>query len=109
MNRAQRRKFDKAVGFDGASAVAEALQNETKIPDGAKVKLNVDQITARKDYRSKLPAYQDFVVRNRNTVFTARRVWPMKRHSFLELEEDTTKPKWLWWDGDLIVVEEEST
>lgn len=69
--------------------------------DGDKVKLKVEQIASRQDFVSKTSKYKEWLYANAEKVFTVHRVYPDELHSLIELEEDKTEPKWLWWDGDL--------
>lgn len=65
-----------------------------RFKDGDKVKLNVDKISGRKDFEVKSEPYSEFVLSNRNTVFTAK----MIQNNIVCFEEDT---RWLFWDEDL--------
>ena len=110
MNRAQRRKLDKKTGLKGLGKFMDHIHNNDapRVPDGAKVRIRYEQIMKRSDYASKTPAYRAFVesLRAQDPVFTAVR--PQAGKALVELQEDPTEPKWLWWDGDLELVKEEA-
>ena len=107
MNRKQRRKLDRAVGVNGFGKLMDAMTSTPVFSDGDKVKLRYEQIAKRTDYASKTENYRRFISENRDKVFTVRRITPGKEHSLIELVEDTSEPKWLWWDGDLKRISDE--
>lgn len=110
MNRENRRALKKKLRDKGSRALAadvlESLGNEIdkKIRDGDLVTLNVDQITARKDYPRMQGEYRQFVEASRDKVFVAHpyRERPDGISALIELEGVET---WLFWYGDLIQVE----
>lgn len=80
--------------------------DEPPLREGDKVRLNVPQITARKDYTHKQAEYREFVEQNGSVIFTVR-YYRKKQGSFPALVEFQEDPKWLFWVGDLIRVEDE--
>lgn len=110
LNRENRRALKKKLRDKGSRALAadvlESLGNEIdkKIRDGDLVTLNVDQITARKDYPRMQGEYRQFVEASRDKVFVAHpyRERPDGFSALIELEGVET---WLFWYGDLIQVE----
>lgn len=76
--------------------------------DGDRVKINVDQITVRPEWSGLNQAYCEFVLSNRDTVFTAkiRSATTGGYPVIVDLEEDRT---WSFWSGDLIRLETENT
>ena len=108
MNREQRRNLDRASGVRGVGTVVSLYGSRRPIPDGARVRLNIDQIEARADYASKSDRYKAFLHAHTDTVFTVRHVGPDSRHSLVELLEDDTVPKWLFLEMDLIPISKEA-
>ena len=101
MNRKQRRKLDRVVGMKGFGKVVDAATSAPVLSEGDRVMIRHDQIVNRTDYVSKNEAYKAFIEQNRDTVFTVHKVNAEKEHSLIELAEDESRPKWLWWEGDL--------
>lgn len=110
MNREDRRALKKKLKDKGSRTLAanilESLGNEIdkKIRDRDLVTLNVDQITARKDYPRMQREYRQFVESNRDKVFVAH---PHCERSdgFSALIGLEGVENWLFWYGDLIRVE----
>lgn len=110
MNREQRRALikkavKKGVPSERAKKIIEIAEHGAgehtdvqEIKTGDKVKLNVDAVKARKHYDAMLQTYRDFVEANADTVFTA----VVENSRLVHMEEE---PKWLFWCGDLILVE----
>ena len=74
------------------------------------MRLKVNQIKSHPDYSKNIDynkqQYHDFIDTNGNEVFTVEYDKNKKDSSTLVcLKEDTTDPKWLFWVGDLEVVE----
>lgn len=123
MNREERRKFDKKLQKAGFSSEQrnninvrlktqdlKLTENPTTCWEGEKVKLDYNRITSYPDYSQLRPEYREFIEANKNKVFTVE-FDPFKKEraiqnvdSMVQLEEDTTKPKWLFWAGDLIPI-----
>lgn len=111
MNREQKRAFVKRAKKKGvkgteAKAYAEIIsggagQNTAPqdITEGEKIKLNLEAIKSRKNYEVMSGKYKDFVNSNVDTIFTAH----VERGSLISLHEE---PKWLFWSGDLIKLDE---
>lgn len=80
------------------------LMSET-IPEGTKVRLNVERIFAQKDFASLQPRYKKFVFEARDKVFTVE-YDPERtdKPSLVCLAEDKSEIKWLWHVSDLEVV-----
>lgn len=111
MNREQRRKFSKrarkrgineditelylSMDRDGLEAPAPAQ----KIESGQKVMLDAERIRARRNYDRMTDQYKEFVDRNIDTIFTAK----VEKENLISMEEE---PRWLFWSGDLKLVEE---
>lgn len=113
MNRAQKRALVKrlkkrGVSEENAKRFVEAFESgkialpDLRITDGDKVRLNLKTITQREAYPEMNPVYRDFVESNADTVFTVRFDNPDSVVAYLEEE-----PKWRFYTGDLIRIEEE--
>lgn len=113
MNREQRRALAKRAQKHGMSKelaktyaeIASGTGEHTEAQlfnEGDKVRLNIESIKARKNYERMNPMYKEFVESAGDTVFTAH----VERTHIISLAED---PKWAFWSGDLIKVEEVST
>ena len=110
MNREQKRAFVKNAHKKGMSK--KQAENLLKITDtagntytppqpvntGDKVTLKVDVLTSKKNYDIMNPAYKEFVEKSEGIVFTA----VQEGTKLIHLEEE---PRWLFWCGDLNVVE----
>ena len=105
MNREQKRAFvkkakERGVSANAAKAYSEIISNGTgqatpkqDIAEDEKVKLNIETIKARQNYK-------EFVDTNADTIFTAH----IERTTLISLKEE---PTWLFWCGDLIKMKEE--
>jgi len=73
------------------------------IPEGVKVKLDIDEIMAQPDYLNLTEKYRTWVESHQNDVFTVEYEEKYGRvPKLVVLKEDTTKPQWIFWVGDLI-------
>ena len=111
MNREQRRKFTKRAKKRGIneditelylSMDRNGLETPAppqKIENGQKVMLDVERIKARRDYERMTALYKAFVDENAETVFTAK----VEKENLISMEEE---PRWLFWSGDLKIVDE---
>lgn len=102
MNRKKRREFTKKAKEKGVPeeyiksyiTMLNNKNNDSSIPDGTKIMLDVNKIRSGKNYERMLPEYKAFVESSKDRVFTAH----VKEGGLIELEEET---KWLFWPGDL--------
>lgn len=113
MNREQKRAFvkraqKKGVDKNAAKAYAEIISGGAGTPnlpqeitEGEKIKLDIEKIKARRNYERMSAMYKEFVDANPDTVFTAH----VEKPNLVSLAEE---PKWLFWSGDLIKVEQEA-
>jgi len=114
MNREQKRKYIKELkskGFTKEQIDAILLYKKyadvnNYIPEGTKVKLNYNEIKNQPDYPKLTEKFRNWIEDNKDKVYTVeykknKRGKPL----FVTLKEDTSDPKWLFWVGDLIVVE----
>ena len=101
MNRKQKRDFIKQARKKGVSETdARAYlttQDGSEIKEGDKVKLNIYKIKSSPDYQIMNPKYKSFIEENKDTVFTAH----YERETLISFVEE---PKWLFWRGNLIKV-----
>ena len=112
MNREQKRAFVKKAKKRGTSekaakAYAEIISGGSGTPtppqniqEGEKIRLDIDKIKARQNYEIMNEEYKKFVNENAETIFTAH----VEKPTLISLQEE---PRWLFWCGDLIKVEEE--
>ncbi len=110
MNRQQRRKFVKNARKDGLSKesaekflkIAETKREDItpaqEINTGDKVMLDTAALKAKKNFSIMNPAYREFVEQSEGAVYTAI----CERPELIHLAEE---PRWLFWCGDLTVVE----
>jgi ribosomal protein L2 len=86
------------------SVVGTPLLLDT-IPEGTKVRINVDRIFAQKDFADLQPRYRKFVQEARGKVYTVE-YDPERRDRPSEvcLAEDKSEIKWRWHVSDLEVV-----
>lgn len=112
VNREQRRIAQKKTGLssDEIKTVEKFMSQGTPldvptIPEGAKVKINVDRIYTQKDFARLQPRYRKFVQEARDKVYTVE-YDPERRDrpSLVCLVEDPSEVKWLWHVSDLEVV-----
>ena len=75
--------------------------------EGDKVKLNAEKIRRRPDWDEMQTAYKEFVEENAGAVFTVEYAERYEdKPNMVALKEDTSEQKWLFWDGDLLVYDE---
>ena len=123
-NRRQKRQAEKALKINGKTkeeinlmidVINKAnLLNMDDMPkfkeyllEGDKVKLNIEQIKSYSNWAAFNPQYREFVENNTDVIFTVEYDKTHEKTPFLVcLKEDTGEPKFLWWDGDLLVLDE---
>lgn len=110
MNREQRRNFVKKAKKNGmlrADAekflkIADTNGNHytpaKEIHTGDKVVLRVAELKAKKNYGIMNPEYRAFIEQSEGVVYTAVR----ERAELIHMKE---QPRWLFWCGDMDVVE----
>lgn len=112
MNREQRRDFLQKVKRAG---VEDRATNTTMgivlngvgvfsppnpgIRTGDIVQIDIEKVTARKNYDKMAAAYKEFVMNSAGKLFHA----VDEGHNTLHVEED---PRWLFWSGDIIKVDQ---
>ena len=120
MNREERRAavkqlVKKGVPKESAETFVKRMSSITLNPtttwEGEQVMLDYNRIITYPDWKIQRKDYKDWVTENKDKIFTVE-FDPIKkeRHSndyntLVQLKEDETKPKWLFWAGDLIPVE----
>ena len=109
MNREQRRKLNLSIKESAVltdlinmAKIKKALDDWKPIPEGTKVKLNMEKITSHPDWNPNPTdwnhrRYVDWINVHKDDVFTIE-YDPnhLKDLQMLCLKEDTTKPKWLF-------------
>lgn len=127
MNREQKRALNKSirkrgVPKDDAAAYVEIFanadairQNGTgehtpaqEINEGDSVRINIDAVTSRQNYGRMSQNYKTFVDENKETVFTAHveKTGSTTASRLISFKEN---PRWLFWSGDLIVINSEES
>ena len=109
MNRLQRRKLAKRTGlsYQEVTKIQRELEVSSEMTDGTKVKLDVERMKASPRWENQNEKYVEFVENNVNTVFTVQKEEKFGGKPIVSLAEDEHEPKWLFYEGDLIKVEEE--
>lgn len=112
MNREQRRHPSKISLDDRIKSAVESLQKKEKnsiiIPEGIKVKLNIDRIKKDVNYPRLTDKYKIWVDNHADEVFTVEYDEKHQENPTLVcFKEDTSKPKWLFWTGDLTILVED--
>ena len=124
-NRKEAREFAKVLRRHGKNEaeikeIIELTKQITKIRDveklpkfkeclleGDKVKLNVEKIRQHPDWDKLQPAYKEFVEGNAGVVFTVEYDEDYAdKSNLVGLKEAPDNQKWLFWDGDLFVLDE---
>jgi hypothetical protein len=103
MNRETRRKLK--ITKEQAD-IFDRLSSGKLINAGSKVRLKYDQITSREDWATLNQKYKNFVEANKDNEFTVQideKIHNM--YKLVSLAEDTTEPKFLFWVGDLILLD----
>lgn len=120
MNREERRTAVKKLtkkGLTKESAITfvKRMDSITTNPitawEGEKVTLDYNRIISYPDWKQMREDYRNWVTEHKNDIFTVE-FDPLKKerqtadyNSLVQFVEDETKPKWLFWAGDLIPVE----
>lgn len=120
MNREERRVAVKKLtkkGLTKESAITfvKRMDSITTNPitawEGEKVTLDYNRIISYPDWKQMREDYRNWVTEHKNDIFTVE-FDPLKKerqtadyNSLVQFVEDETKPKWLFWAGDLIPVE----
>ncbi len=86
-------------------------QKLAPIPEGTKVKLNYESIISDVNYNKNIDSnkqkYHEFIELNKDRIFSVEYDPKFQDNPTLVcLKEDETDPKWLFWIGDLIVINE---
>lgn len=118
LNRAKRRELTKVLMKRGASKdaaegfverICSYSPNPRNAWEGEKVKLDVARIASYKEWNKGFASkYRDWIIANKDRVFTVEydpvrvRNNSKDKEMIVQLAEDETAPKWLFWAGDLI-------
>ena len=117
MNRADRRAAVKKLTKGGltresAQTFVKRMTDKTSNPvtawEGEKVKLDYERMISYPDWKQLREDYRNWVTEHKDDVFTVE-FDPVKKagkagnvNKVVQLVEDTTSPKWLFFAGDLI-------
>lgn len=117
MNRADRRAAVKKLTKGGltresAQTFVKRMTDRTSNPvtawEGEKVKLDYERMISYPDWKQLREDYRNWVTEHKDDVFTVE-FDPVKKagkvgnvNKVVQLVEDTTSPKWLFFAGDLI-------
>lgn len=120
MNREERRAavkklIKKGLTKESAITFVKRMDSITTNPitawEGEKVTLDYNRIISYPDWKQMREDYRNWVTEHKNDIFTVE-FDPLKKerqtadyNSLVQFVEDETKPKWLFWAGDLIPVE----
>lgn len=125
VNRKQKRIAEKAFKSKGKSkeelnAMIDVINKMNMLKDvenlpklkeclleGDKIKLNVAKIKSHPSWEGYQKEYKDFVENSDDAIFTVEYDEKRKdKPNMVCLKEDTSRQKWLFWDGDLFVLDE---
>ena len=83
------------------------FKENTYIPEGTKVKIDVEKLQKEKTYNKRNVKWREFIENNKDTIFTVEYDRDKKDNpKMVCLKEDTSPVKWLFFVGDLIVIKE---
>lgn len=87
----------------------DMLKNTIPFQEGQKVKLDIKQIKSHPDYSIKTEKYRNWIEKNQDKIFTVEYDKDKSINPKYQvcLKEDVTKPKWLFWTGELIEVSDD--
>ena len=105
MNRAERRRLAKSksrLSFEKFMDVYKVLKDYEEIPEGVKVKIDRKKLEEK---QSVSPQFQQWLDENSDRTFTVTYETASTNKHFVCLKEDKTEPKWLFWEGSLIIQE----
>ena len=114
MNREQRRKYEKSLRSKGISStdaknivsLKQKIDSTEPIPEGSKVRLDIDVIKNDPNYERKVDRYKQFVDENKDKTFTVEYDARHKNKPLIVcLKEDTSLVKWLWSVEELVQVD----
>lgn len=98
MNKQQIQKIRKIIRI--ANSKHEYLK------EGEKVKIDYKKITESPNFKNSQKEYIEWIENNKENVFTVEYDENHKKNPVLiQLKEDTTVPKWLFWEGYLKRIE----
>ena len=83
--------------------------SETMLQPGDVVFIDTEKIISKPNFKDLQPAYQDFIRSATDKVFTVVKEERYAGKPIVSLLEDTSDPKWLFWEGELIRCESEGS
>ena len=101
MNREERRQLQKFKKQHKQISV-----REERLKEGQRVKLHYQRITSHPDWSKLTQKYRMWVATHKDDIFTVEYDEQHKDGVLVCLKEDTTEPKWLFYEGDLIEVDD---
>lgn len=113
MNKEQRPKLNLSMkesvvltDLINMATVKKALDDWKPIVEGTKVKLNMEKILSDVNYPRLTDKYKTWIDENQDKTFTVEYDQKQKKKPQLLCLKENVKPvKWLFWEGDLIVLE----
>ena len=103
LNREERRKLEKLQ-----KKIKNVPIREERLEEGRKVKLNYKKMISHPDWNKNLDFnkrnHHNWVELHKDNIFTVEYDERHKDGILLCLKEDATEPKWLFYEGDLIEV-----
>lgn len=93
------------VDIDRMVMVKEMMNSSKNLQEGQKVRLNIERLRADVNWSGMNPRYKEWVEAHAGEVFTVK-YHPEYSPSRVCLEECDAVEDWLFWDGDLEVVDE---
>ena len=91
--------------MDNVIQFVKAIEDKIRVQDGDKVRINVPGLRQSKMWSHLQAEYREFVEKSADSVFTARVYQRRDGQNSKTLVWFEEEPKWLFWMGDLIVVE----
>jgi hypothetical protein len=113
MNREEKRNIEKQLRAKGYSKnkiksyfdLMDRIKKIPEITEGTRVKLNMEVIKTYINFDKQLPLRRQWILDHQDEVFTVVYDKNHKTHpSIVNFYEDKSEPKWLFWTGELVVV-----
>lgn len=105
MNRAQKRQLAKKTGLHYKivkKIVEEKEENKGSFLGGEKCMLNTEKIRQHPKFNENNPEYIKFIEESEGKIFTILKEEKYKNSPIVSLEEDVKRPRWLFYEGDVI-------
>ena len=93
--------------LDRLNAFSDLPKYKECLLEGDFVKLNTKKIKSHPDYAKMRPVYKEFIESNDGVVFTVEYDKNKQdKPNLVCLKEDMSDPKFLFWDGDLLILDQ---